>query len=81
MAMCQQHPDFGGNTRLDQFNLHSELMTLVPNTSTVSDDADHLMAALEQQYTVSKDWAGERYCGLTLDWDYNARTCDISMPG
>lgn len=27
------------------------------------------------------DWSGERYVGLTLNWDYAARTCDISMPG
>ena len=27
------------------------------------------------------DWTGNRYCGITLDWDYEARTLDISMPG
>jgi hypothetical protein len=44
-------------------------------------DADHLLATLQQHYQVSVDWAGTRYCGLTLAWDYTARTCDISMPG
>jgi len=45
-------------------------------------DVDHLIASLEQcSYQVSLDWAGTRYCGLTLEWDYTARTCDVSMPG
>jgi hypothetical protein len=49
---------------------------------TNREDAEHLMAALEEQYTVTKDWDGTRYCGLTLEWDYStARTCDVSMPG
>jgi hypothetical protein len=44
-------------------------------------DADHLIAALRQSYDVSLDWTGSRYCGLTLEWDYENRTCDMSMPG
>ena len=44
-------------------------------------DADHLIATLESMYQVSTDWTGSRYCGLTLQWDYAARTCDVSMPG
>ena len=44
-------------------------------------DANHLIATLETHYQVSLDWSGARYCGLTLQWDYAARTCDISMPG
>jgi len=45
------------------------------------DDAVHLMTTLKELYIVSEDWEGKRYCGLTLDWDYEKRTCDISMPG
>jgi hypothetical protein len=45
------------------------------------DDAEHLMATLKQWYQVSEDWAGTRYCGLHLEWDYVNRTCDVSMPG
>ena len=45
------------------------------------DDVDHLLGVLSQHYVCTTDWTGTRYCGLTLDWDYNARTCDISMPG
>jgi len=43
--------------------------------------ADHLMAALEENYEVSKDWEGQLYCGITLQWDYERRTLDTSMPG
>eukprot|EP00978_Attheya_sp_CCMP212_P014794 scaffold37878_cov107-Attheya_sp.AAC.4 len=30
---------------------------------------------------MTTDWDGTNYCGLTLEWDYKARTCDISLPG
>jgi hypothetical protein len=26
-------------------------------------------------------WACTKYCGLTINWDYQAHTCDISLPG
>jgi hypothetical protein len=29
----------------------------------------HIIAALETDYTVSKDWTGGLYCGITLNWD------------
>jgi hypothetical protein len=48
---------------------------------TRKSDADHLMATLSQLYVVSEDWTGSRYCGLTIDWDYDQRTVDISIPG
>ena len=44
-------------------------------------DAEHLLAALETGYKMSTDWNAERYCGLIMKWDYEARTCDVSMPG
>ena len=31
------------------------------------EDADHLKAVLEQHYTVTTDWSGTQYIGLTLD--------------
>jgi hypothetical protein len=43
--------------------------------------ADHLLAALRDLYTVTVDWEGTKYLGLTLQWDYDARTVDVSMPG
>ena len=45
------------------------------------EDADHLLAALKGDYeAVSSDWSGTLFCGITLKWDYKARTCDLSMP-
>ncbi|KAL7474105.1 hypothetical protein ACHAW6_000097, partial [Cyclotella cf. meneghiniana] len=32
--------------------------------------ANHLLAALQEHYTLDIDWAGKLYCGITLDWDY-----------
>jgi Reverse transcriptase (RNA-dependent DNA polymerase) len=44
--------------------------------------AHHLIAALKQDYeAVTTDWAGDLFCGITLTWDYDQRTVDLSMPG
>ena len=44
-------------------------------------DAEHLSMALQARYPVTEDWEGERYTGITLKWDYKARTVDLSLPG
>jgi hypothetical protein len=41
----------------------------------------HLIAALETNYTVSKDWTGGLYCGIILNWDYANKHLDLPMPG
>jgi hypothetical protein len=43
--------------------------------------AEHLMACIKKNYSISSDWNGTAYCGLTLDWNYQDRTADLSMPG
>ena len=44
--------------------------------------ADHLIQCLRNHYQeVEIDWAGKRFCGIHLNWDYANRTCDLSMPG
>jgi hypothetical protein len=43
--------------------------------------AEHLMACIKKNYNISSDWNGAAYCGLTLDWYYEKRTVDLSMPG
>jgi hypothetical protein len=49
---------------------------------TNKDDDTHLLESLQEcNYKLSTDWTGSRYCGLTIQWDYENRTCDISMPG
>ena len=42
--------------------------------------ANHLLTILHNDYNVSPDWNGALYCGITLKWDYEASTLDISMP-
>jgi hypothetical protein len=44
-------------------------------------DANHLINVLKELYIVSEDWTGNRYGGLTIDWDYANHTVDISIPG
>ncbi len=41
----------------------------------------HLIKCIKTKYNLTKDWTGELYCGIKLNWDYTARTIDISMPG
>ena len=42
--------------------------------------AQHLKNTLEENYTVTTEWDGTRYIGITLDWDYKRRQVHLSMP-
>lgn len=43
---------------------------------------DYLITILEaNDYKLTTDWEGKTFVGLNLDWDYNERTCTLSMPG
>jgi hypothetical protein len=44
-------------------------------------NAEHLLATLRSLYNITTDWTASMYCGITLQWDYVARTVDLSMPG
>ena len=44
-------------------------------------NADFLISTLSQHYTLTIDWTGAEFCGLHLDWDYTARSVELSMPG
>jgi hypothetical protein len=44
-------------------------------------DAHHRHNARLRNYKITMDWVGTVYYGITLKWDYDKRTCDISMPG
>ena len=49
---------------------------------TGKEHADHLLAALRQEYQgIKVDWSGSLFCGITMDWDYTNLTVDLSMPG
>ena len=43
-------------------------------------DADHLINALKEKYEGTQDWSGKHFCGYTIDWHYEQRYVDISMP-
>jgi hypothetical protein len=40
----------------------------------------HLIASLKKFYEIELDVTGAKYCGITLEWAYNNRTVDLSMP-
>jgi Reverse transcriptase (RNA-dependent DNA polymerase) len=48
---------------------------------TDKQDLHHLIGALQAKYKISEDHTGSKYCGMTIVWDYERGTCDISMPG
>jgi hypothetical protein len=43
--------------------------------------AEHLRNVLLRTYDLTTNWTAAVYSCLTLKWDYETRTCDISMPG
>ena len=43
-------------------------------------NARHLFDALKAKHTISTDWEGKLYCGMTLDWNYKQQTVNISIP-
>jgi hypothetical protein len=58
--------------------------TLVVDDFTVKyvgkQHAEYLRNALLQTYELTTDWTAKVYFGMTLKWDYDKRTCTISMP-
>ena len=42
--------------------------------------ADFLSRVLEKYYKMSIDWTGGLYCGVTLEWNYEEKYVDLSMP-
>jgi hypothetical protein len=65
---------------------HSDLIfTLVVDDFgvryTTKAQVDRLLEVLQKEYKCSTNWTGSQYIGLTLEWDYEAGTCDMSMPG
>jgi hypothetical protein len=67
-------------------NTRPIMFALVVDDFTVQykgrEHAQHLLAALKQDYeAVTVDWDGKLSCGITLEWDYQNRTVNLSMPG
>ena len=45
------------------------------------ENAQHLVNTVRGYYKCSCNWEGERYCGLTIKWDYVGQKVHLSMPG
>jgi hypothetical protein len=45
------------------------------------ENAQHLLDTVRKYYKCLCDWKGERYCGLTIKWDYARQKVHLSMPG
>ena len=43
--------------------------------------AEHLLTALRKDYVVDKNKKGDKYCGITIDWDCGKGKVHLSMPG
>ena len=43
--------------------------------------SQYLLDCLTTHYNVSTDWKGEKFIGLTLDWDYGKQEMNMSVPG
>jgi hypothetical protein len=58
--------------------------TLVVNDFGVKyvskEHVNHLDWFLEEHYTLTCDWMGTHYIGITLDWNYMKRQVHLSMP-
>jgi hypothetical protein len=42
--------------------------------------AQHLLQTIQKYYQCSVEKEGERYCGLTIKWDYPGKKVHLSMP-
>jgi hypothetical protein len=45
------------------------------------DYVDHFISSIKKTYTLTEDWMGNLFFGITLEWDYDCQMVDISMPG
>ncbi len=43
-------------------------------------EVNHLIQTLKQDYKIEADWEGNRYLGITLDWNYKKCKVHLSMP-
>jgi hypothetical protein len=50
---------------------------------TARADVEFLASVLEQEYAIHTDWSGNKYLGISLDWQYEATppSLSLSLPG
>ena len=46
-----------------------------------TDYADHIINSLQEKYSITTDWEGKNFWGLTLDCNYEAGYADMEMSG
>ncbi len=75
---CKNTPGFWKHT-----SQHISFTLIIVNFGVKyehKEDNDHLIKALKTKYTLTKDWMGDLYCGIKLNWNYDKCTLDILMP-
>jgi hypothetical protein len=45
------------------------------------EDLEHLFSTLRQNYEITVDMTASKFCGMTLEWNYEVGHVTISMPG
>ena len=48
---------------------------------TKKEDAEHLVKTIQGRYPIKTDWEPTFYLEVTLEFNYEDRTCKMSMPG
>ena len=43
--------------------------------------AEHLVGIIKKYYEMTMDWEGTKYCGVTMEWDYEECKVLLSMTG
>eukprot|EP00804_Cyclotella_cryptica_P010880 CCRYP_008804-RA/>CCRYP_008804-RA protein AED:0.45 eAED:0.45 QI:0/-1/0/1/-1/1/1/0/112 len=41
--------------------------------------AHHLQGVIKKHYELTKNWKGDLYAGINLEWNYSNRTCRLTM--
>jgi len=59
---------------------HLITFTLVVDDFGNKDNTNHLFSALQDKYSITIDWSGDSYLGITINWSYTNGYVDISMP-
>ena len=80
LAPLGYHPK-SHNPGLWKHETRDTVFTLVVDDFAIKytslDNAQHLLQALKEKYTISEDWEAKLYIVITLKWDYSKQTVDL----
>ncbi len=88
--LCRKLAPFGyyenaTNPCLWRHELQPLIFTLVVDNFGVKfvnkEEVNHLISSIKTTYKLTKDWTGNLYCGITLEWIYVMHNVNILMPG